>query len=42
MHCPLGQPMHVALAHVAPVVIYAAIGALVGSRLFGVRARSDR
>ena len=42
MHCPLSQPMHVALAHVAPVVIYAAIGALLGSRLFGVRARSDR
>jgi hypothetical protein len=42
MHCPLVQPMHVALAHVAPVVIYAMIGALAGSRLFGVRARSDR
>lgn len=42
MHCPLTQPMHVALAHVAPVVIYATIGALLGSRLFGVRARSDR
>jgi len=42
MHCPLVQPMHVALAHVAPVVIYATIGALLGSRLFGVRARSDR
>ena len=42
MHCPINQPMHVALAHVAPVVIYATIGALIGSRLFGVRARSDR
>jgi hypothetical protein len=42
MHCPLTEPMHVALAHVAPVIIYATIGALVGSRLFGVRARSDR
>ena len=42
MHCPITQPMHVALAHVAPVVIYAAIGALLGSRLFGVRARADR
>jgi hypothetical protein len=42
MHCPLTQPMHVALAHVAPVVIYATIGALVGSRLFGVRGRADR
>ena len=42
MHCPLVQPMHIALAHIAPVVIYATIGALVGSRLFGVRASSDR
>jgi hypothetical protein len=42
MHCPLVEPMHVALAHVAPVLIYAAIGALVGFRLFGVRASSDR
>ena len=36
------EPMHVALAHVAPVLIYATIGALLGSRLFGVRASSDR
>lgn len=38
MHCPISRPLHVALAHVMPVVIYATIGALLGARLFGVRA----
>ncbi len=37
MHCPLVAPLHVAVAHVLPVVLYAAIGALVGGRMFGVR-----
>jgi len=36
MHCPLVHPLHVAVAHVMPIVLYAALGALLGARLFGV------
>ncbi len=42
MHCPLVQPLHVAFAHVMPVIMYATLGALLGSRLFGVRANRER
>ncbi len=42
MHCPLTQPLHIALAHVLPVLIYATVGALLGSRLFGVRGARER
>ncbi len=42
MHCPLVHPFHVAIAHVLPVLVYAAIGALVGARLFGVHAKGDK
>jgi hypothetical protein len=38
MHCPITHPLHIALAHVMPVLVYAAIMALASSRLFGVRA----
>ncbi len=37
MHCPLVHPLHVAVAHVMPVLVYAAIGTLLGARLLGVR-----
>jgi hypothetical protein len=42
LHCPLTGPLHVALGHVLPVLLYAGLGALVGGRLFGVRARRER
>jgi len=42
MHCPIVHPLHVALAHVMPVAIYAVIGALVASRMFGVRASKSK
>lgn len=42
LHCPLSQPLHVALAHVLPSLLYAGLGALVGARLFGVRAPRER
>ena len=42
LHCPLASPMHVAIGHVLPIAIYAALGALVGSRLFGVRPSSEK
>jgi len=42
LHCPLVGPVHVAIGHVLPVVVYAAIGALAGARLFGVRANQER
>jgi hypothetical protein len=37
LHCPVSDAMHVAMAHVLPVVLFAALGALVGRRLLGVR-----
>lgn len=42
LHCPLAGPLHVAIGHVLPVLVYAAIGAAVGSRWFGVRAPPER
>jgi hypothetical protein len=39
MHCPLVSPAHVALGHVMPVVVYAAVGALLGARLFGLSTK---
>ncbi len=42
MHCPIVSPFHVAFAHVMPVVIYAALFALVSSRVFGVSPRRER
>jgi hypothetical protein len=35
--CPLADPAHVALGHVAPVVLLILASALAGGRLFGVR-----
>jgi len=38
LHCPVVHPVHVALAHVMPIAIFALLGAALGARLFGVRA----
>jgi hypothetical protein len=37
MHCPATHWLHVAFAHVLPIVVFAALGALTGKRVFGVR-----
>ncbi len=37
LHCPVSDALHVAIGHVAPVLIFAAVGALVGRRVFGLR-----
>jgi hypothetical protein len=37
LHCGIVHPLHVALAHVMPIAVYALIGAALGSRLFGLR-----
>ncbi|HEY1957898.1 MAG TPA: NrsF family protein [Polyangiaceae bacterium] len=42
LHCPLASAPHVAIGHVLPVAIYAALGALVGARLFGVRGSAEK
>lgn len=42
LHCPLVGPAHVAIGHVLPVLLYAALGALAGSRLFGVRLSQEK
>lgn len=36
--CQCTSPLHIALGHVLPVVVLAAIGALLGQRVLGVRA----
>lgn len=37
--CPLTAPMHALVGHVLPLVLLASVGALVGSRMLGVRSR---
>jgi hypothetical protein len=37
LHCPVSDSMHVAMAHVLPVLLFAAAGALIGRRVLGVR-----
>lgn len=37
LHCPVSHWVHVAFAHVLPIVIFALVGALAGKRVFGVR-----
>jgi hypothetical protein len=41
VHCAFTSTTHVTLGHVLPVAALAALGALVGARVFGVRARGD-
>jgi len=38
LHCGIVHPVHVALAHVMPIAVFALIGAALGARLFGVRS----
>jgi hypothetical protein len=40
VHCTLTTVEHLALGHSLPVVFLTAVGALLGGRVFGVRARS--
>jgi hypothetical protein len=35
--CPIGNPVHVLLGHVLPMLLFAAIGALVGRRILEMR-----
>ena len=37
LHCPVSDAMHVAMAHILPVVVFALAGALVGRRVLGLR-----
>ena len=39
LHCEIAHEMHVALAHVLPVVVLAAVGAIVGRRVLGIVPR---
>ena len=38
LHCPVSEAIHVSIGHVLPIVVFAILGALVGRRVFGVRA----
>jgi hypothetical protein len=38
--CPLTAPAHVAVGHVLPLALLVAVGAVVGGRTLGVRARA--
>ncbi len=42
LHCPLSGTMHVALAHVLPVVVLAALGAWAGRRIVGLPRLTNR
>jgi len=37
LHCPVSDVVHVGVGHVLPVLVFAALGALLGRRVFGVR-----
>ena len=39
IHCPFTSIRHVVIGHVAPVIAFALIGVLIGSRIIGVRSR---
>ncbi|HSQ66116.1 MAG TPA: NrsF family protein [Polyangiaceae bacterium] len=40
LHCGIVHPVHVALAHVMPIAVFAALGAVLGARLFGVTSKT--
>lgn len=40
MHCPVTSMRHVLFGHVVPVVVFAALGVLVGAKIVAVRARA--
>jgi hypothetical protein len=37
LHCPVSDALHVGVGHVLPVLVFGAVGALLGRRVFGVR-----
>jgi hypothetical protein len=39
MWCPVATPEHVAIGHVFPILLLALLGAALGSRVIGIRAR---
>jgi len=41
LHCAHASAFHIVVGHVLPVVFLTAVGALVGSRVIGMRARTD-
>jgi hypothetical protein len=41
LHCELTDPRHVLVGHVLPVVVFAALGALVGRSSLAVRPSSQ-
>jgi hypothetical protein len=42
MWCPVAAPRHVAIGHILPIFITAAIGALLGARVIAMRGTSRR
>ncbi|HEY8040806.1 MAG TPA: NrsF family protein [Polyangiaceae bacterium] len=42
MWCPVSELRHVAFGHIAPIVLLALVGAALGSRVLGMRARGRR
>ena len=42
MWCPVAAPRHVAIGHILPIFIMAAIGALLGARVIAMRGTSRR
>jgi hypothetical protein len=39
--CPVAAPWHVAVGHIAPILVLAVLGAVLGVRLIAMRARQD-
>jgi hypothetical protein len=39
MWCPVGDVRHIAIGHVAPILLLAAVGALLGVRMLAIRAK---
>lgn len=42
MWCPVANPQHVVVGHIAPIVLMAILGANLGARLIAMRARAPR
>jgi hypothetical protein len=40
--CPVAAPRHVAIGHILPITIVSILGALLGSRVIAMRARSGQ
>jgi hypothetical protein len=39
LHCPITSMRHVVFGHIAPVVVFALLGLVVGAKVVAVRAR---